>query len=78
MKLKYIVYENGDGSEYFILFPIFIKHDTFEYSFRHIISAGFVNINNDIGQCYGKSESLDKQSRIEDSELITREINFKE
>lgn len=40
----------------------------------HIISAGFADIYAGEASCYGRSESLDLNSRPEDSEELTKQL----
>jgi hypothetical protein len=80
--MKYICVENEKGEHEIIMFPKTINHDVmaesvsrmknqthgnWEREWRTPISAGFVR--GDL-QCYGRSETLDLDSRPEDTEIL--------
>lgn len=70
-EMKYIVFEIGNWiPEFAIVFPSYIKHDTFK-NIGKPIGAGFVSKNED-GSHYvhGWSESLKVNSRPQDKKLI--------
>ena len=84
-KAKYIVVEDGFGTQSAIVFPCTIQHAKLAQAFRKVISAGFVQFTYDDdgntvnphtkAHCYGKSTSLCLESNQEaDSDLITRYI----
>ena len=81
-EMKYVVTRDEDGKEHLFIFPKCFNHDQFsevlsyikvgsehnwERQFQEVISAGFT----DGVSCYGRSESLDIDSRSEDSLLLT-------
>ena len=84
--MKYIVTRDEDGKEHFFMFDKSINHDDFaeaqcyikirnpnnhrewERKYREPISAGFT----DGRTCWGRSETLDLDSRPTDHLLITR------
>jgi len=55
-----------------IIFPTIIEHK----EFRHLepISAGFCYVNKNKVDCFGKSISLDLESRPEDSGIATQQL----
>lgn len=82
-EMKYIVVNSEECGEQMFIFPKNINHDRFaeilsnirhggdrnwERIYREPISAGFI-ID---GKCHGKSETLDLNSRPEDTELYQR------
>ena len=78
MKLKYVLTRNND----FAIFSSLSNHiDISKQLFGTPISAGFCKLlpntkNNTINiNCYGKSISLNLQSRIIDSQIINDLIN---
>ena len=82
-KIKYITYDNGTDNNS-IIFPEIINHDDMAKKIginnpsKEVLGAGFVNISekNDmlIAECYGKSVSLNKDSRgKEDSVIVTKD-----
>ena len=77
--MKYIIVDGGfSGSEIPILFPFIIKHfDVSKGYVGEVVSAGFVCIDfaDEKVNVWGKSTSLDKESRKEDAEIIKRELN---
>lgn len=72
-QLKYIRFESG-----FIVFSEPTLHSEVKMP-GNIISAGFVTLDsnkcNPYARCYGKSISLGKDSKEEDSELLTKQLN---
>lgn len=75
---KYIVWDDG-LNEVPIIFPSTVTHKDMARPFRgNIVSAGFVMFGVEAGlpiaYAYGKSESLNIDSRKEDSILITKAI----
>ena len=78
--MKYIVIDNN-GMDDVILFPPWRKHDEMvlqlSVDVSKVVSAGFVKCD-DAGHlyCYGESVSLRVKSRKEDTDLITRQLNF--
>ena len=81
---KYIVVktqyadEVEDVVEEIYVFPKAVHHDCFyeiinnQDEFRKLISAGFVDSNL---QCYGKSETLNVESRKEDTDLLKKQMS---
>lgn len=81
-EMKYIVTRNlGNGKEEIFIFPKSVNHDCMAEVLTHIknqswdrwdreprfpVSAGFTDGNT----CYGRSESLDLDSRPQDKELL--------
>lgn len=86
--MKYIVVETknatGGTQETPIIFSDLVSHDEVARKFFKPISAGFLSINKEMGECkeeyrvsaYGKSVSLGVSSRTEDKALIERHLNF--
>lgn len=83
--MKYIVTESEEGDQQIFIFPRAIDHDCMaevlscikdrswgEWSrvFRKPIAAGFTIE----GKCYGRSETLDLDSRGRDDEILIREL----
>jgi hypothetical protein len=69
-KQKYVRLKNYDS---FIFFPQIIEHSTFSH--LNPISAGFCYLNDDnVVKCFGRSISLGIDSRIEDTELATKQV----
>lgn len=80
-EMKYIVTVDDNGTEEIFLFPKAVNHDCFAEMatriknsmhgrwsrvHRRVIGAGFTNGIT----CYGRSESLRIDSRLEDSSLL--------
>ena len=71
MKLKYIVFDDG-LNEVMVIFPALTKHDVVAQNLN-VISAGFINLA--MGECYGNSFSLKKESRKhEDSRIFQQQF----
>jgi hypothetical protein len=84
MEMKYVVVSSEEQGEQLFIFPKNINHDSFaevlsnirfykngnlrdwKRIYREPISAGFT----DGVKCYGKSESLNLNSRPEDTEIL--------
>ncbi len=68
---KYVIVSCSTGMEIPVLIPMAMGHG--EMSHENIVSAGFCSIKRD-GKvsCYGKSASLDKDSRGEDDEYLIK------
>jgi len=80
MELKYVII-NKNGYDYPIIFPVTLDHSTFKDN--KIISAGFVDITAGFTvddpskiECvtYGKSVTLNVNSRQEDDAIISNMI----
>jgi len=85
-KMKYVIINNGYGLECPIIFSNLIQHSQFRG--LNPISAGFIKIEStqintkimdrevkDISiKCYGRSDSLNIESREEDSELVKNDV----
>jgi hypothetical protein len=84
--MKYITTRSEDGLEEIFLFSAVINHDAmaevieciknrtrepWHRVHRHPISAGFVSAD---GECYGRSESLRLEARIEDTGLLRHQL----
>jgi hypothetical protein len=84
MAKKYIVTTRGDGIEEIFIFPSTVDHDAMMESlesiknqtcgnwdriFRLPISAGFT----DGIKCWGRSETLNLNSRTKDSEILSKQ-----
>jgi hypothetical protein len=84
--LKFITTRNEEGAEEVFVFPKSIDHDAmaealegirnqthgnWKRSYRKPIAAGFVS---EQWGCYGMSQTLDLQSRPEDTELLAKQI----
>ena len=75
-KMKYIVLDSID-MEQIILFPHDVGHDYIAKSFpgQKVLSAGFVDFEQDPPQCFGESISLGIMSRPKlDTELLNVSI----
>lgn len=78
--MKYIIYNQGHLVNLVVLFPRLINHDDMARTLdqtAEIESAGFVTLNIEEGKypvpkCYGKSVSLNKVSREQDSEIVRK------
>lgn len=82
MEMKYVVVEDKSGSEQLIVFPKVFDHDAFadvlsyirvggsnwRREFRKPVSAGFT----DGKRCYGRSETLNLNSRHVDTDLLQK------
>jgi hypothetical protein len=79
--MKYITTQDESGKHELFIFPQIINHDAMaemlpdidheNNEYRRSISAGFVDHN---WKCYGRSESLDLDSRPEDTELLFKQL----
>ena len=70
---KYIIIKGG-GLELPVVFSPLLKHSDVAKGFV-IAAAGFCDISNNEVACWGKSVSLDIESRpVEDAYLIRRQI----
>lgn len=81
-EMKYVVVKSDEQGEQLFTFPKTIDHDKFAEVLNYIrhgdrdwiriyrepISAGFVSD----GKCYGRSETLNLDSRKEDTALLAR------
>lgn len=67
--LKYIRIKGGISGSFpaILVFPSFLSHAEAAAG-REVISAGFVNEN--VWECYGRSDSLGLDSRPEDTALL--------
>jgi hypothetical protein len=76
--MKYIVLENPSGLEFPIIFPSFIEHSAmlqYTKGLCKAISAGECKIVLDKMRCFGRSVSLNLESRYEiDENLLNREL----
>ena len=76
-KLKYVMFEDGS----FVIVPNHILHSSFPTittgtdDVVKAVSAGFVDISETRVCCFGRSESLNLDSRPQDAELMKRYIN---
>lgn len=81
--MKYVIFTTE--GECPIEIPVILADESTEHSAiklngLRVVSAGFIRIgkamNNDIiASCYGKSISLMRESRSQDSEIFTRYLN---
>lgn len=69
MKAKYICVDNG-LNDVIMIFPDLIQHADMFYSGK-LVSAGFINPLT--MRCYGKSISLNIESRPEDTDIARRQ-----
>lgn len=81
-EMKYVVLADEEVGEHMFIFPKCFDHDAFAEvqsyiktggsnwtrQFRKPVSAGFTDGN----RCYGRSESLNLDSRKEDTELLQK------
>lgn len=67
MSTKYIVIEDNSGAEHLFIFGEELTHENVSMFLARfpVVSAGF--LNSQTGQCGGKSISLGKESRPEDT-----------
>ena len=74
--MKYVCTKDENGKEEIFTFPKSIDHDRFantlcdigpDFQYREPVSAGFVTRR---GKCFGRSETLDLDSRPEDSDIL--------
>jgi len=80
MSMKYVMFR---GNTSFLIFPEGMQHDEVALRGVEIPSAGFVNLVQDpededrmVAKCFGRSESLGKDSRPDhDSLVITIALN---
>lgn len=89
-KMKYVCTKDENGKEEIFIFPKNINHDEFAEVLSHIrtetpiscgmgwtrlyrepISAGFVSRTN---KCFGRSETLDLDSRPIDTEILMNQF----
>lgn len=71
MIMKYIVYEHMMGMEVPVVFSTMQNHDDVLKKIHNPIGAGFCRLENGRFICYGKSTSLDLDSRGEkDSDIL--------
>lgn len=81
MRMKYIVYDNGlfDAP---IIFPECMDHSTIVFQLgldnSQLISAGYVQFNNGLVDCYGQSQSLEISSSLNDSDIINTMLGHHE
>jgi hypothetical protein len=87
--MKYIIFKkNNDPIEHPVIFPETIKHLEMAAQFMDydVVGAGFVSISQEADEngesftkfnCYGGSVSLNRISLDEDSQILTRLMNFK-
>lgn len=75
MKKKFVTFIDRQRVEHIMAFPEIIQHSSFassvvEHSFGALrpISGGFVAH----GRCYGRSVSLNMESREQDTELLSK------
>lgn len=86
MSMKYVCARGADGSEEIFVFPASVHHDAFVEGLlrmrnktsgdwkrpkREIVSAGFVGAD---FKCRGHSETLNLESREQDSALLARQL----
>jgi hypothetical protein len=83
-KMKYIVIRSEDGTEYIYVFQKHIDHNAMiecildmhyehiKQEFDGVVSAGFVD--SDL-ICHGKSDTLGKASRKEDTALLKKQMS---
>ena len=78
--MKYIIYNLGHMTNCAVIFDRLTNHDDMASKLGHgveVVSAGFVSlqIKDDlypVPKCHGKSYSLRKESREEDSEILRK------
>jgi len=78
MKAKYIIFE-WNGLNVPVIFSPLIGHDEIQIPATYKpVSAGFVQISFDFKEynCFGKSETLKLNSRKEDSEIVTNNLQI--
>jgi len=77
MRTKYIVFD-FDAIEDMIIFSGLHTHDQIANNFLRYtpISAGFIEINDGKPFCYGKSISLELESREIDTKIALRVLNL--
>jgi len=73
---KYIVFDSG-AIEDIIIFSMIQDHAMMAHRLRLMpVSAGFVEFLIDGPVCYGKSMSLELDSREIDTKIVRRALNF--
>jgi len=70
--MKYVVVIDNEGNESPILFPESVVHSTISPLKTVVVSAGFCYKENGKWMASSRSESLRKESRSVDSELLQR------
>lgn len=86
--MKYILFTNGDDLDIPIVFSEFQQHDEVKAKFPFLtpVGAGFVQIlmkeDEEKGTkpffwCWGKSVSLGLKAESDNSERVTRAMNFR-
>lgn len=78
MKTKYIIVSDNTGMEQIVIFSQFMNHNDVARGIHgKVISAGFIAISSDndgpVIICYGRSESLNIDSRPDEDVLIAKE-----
>jgi hypothetical protein len=75
-KMKYVRFVSEFGVDSIIIFSNLMNHAQTVRGIRHteVISAGFVFFSEGAFICYGRSESLDVNSRTEDSDMLTKQM----
>lgn len=79
-RAKYIVVRDYEDFEHIIIFPFLLTHaDVAKQMNMEVVSAGFVRLGTDIDRkpfvvCYGKSVSLNVQSRGEVDSLLAMKM----
>lgn len=71
-RTKYVIIETF-ACELAIVFDEIISHHEVGRNFK-IVSAGFCSIRNNKVTVWGKSDSLGKESREEDAEIISKSL----
>ncbi len=74
--MKYIIFEDG-GGEKAVLFPDSMIHASTAHklNLRKILSAGFIRLNAGMLECHGRSVSLHKRARPQDSEIVQNSMD---
>jgi len=77
-KMKYIIVEGAYNYPTSYIFPESIQHNAMASEVvggTKVLGAGFVSFTKDGLQCWGRSVSLDIDSRLEiDTKIINREL----
>lgn len=69
-----------DEADNFVIFPSFLQHDTIAFKtisphFK-VVSAGFFQFEDGKPYCFGRSHSLNLESRPEDSLIILNKSKY--
>lgn len=75
MTSKYLIVEVHSGLELPIVFNPILKHDSVANGLP-VKSAGFCRLLDGVWHCWGKSESLNKVSRLTDAAVLNHDLQM--